>query len=177
MGEWRQKLATQGWIAPAWPKEYGGAGLSTMEQFILNEEFAEARAPQLGGMGVQMAGPTIIIHGTEEQKAEAEAQKVYADLKKLVSDLQERQRLGEEIDRAELEAKLAQLRIQESYINRQLAVTKQRLERARLLDGGVGRPPAVARALLGGAFDRCNVVGRLQVRPNVVFPQLGDPLG
>ncbi len=70
MGEWRQKLATQGWIAPAWPKEYGGAGLSTMEQFILNEEFAEARAPQLGGMGVQMAGPTIIIHGTEEQKAE-----------------------------------------------------------------------------------------------------------
>jgi alkylation response protein AidB-like acyl-CoA dehydrogenase len=70
MGEWRQKLATQGWIAPAWPKEYGGAGLSTMEQFILNEEFAEARAPQLGGMGVSMAGPTIIIHGTEEQKAE-----------------------------------------------------------------------------------------------------------
>src|SRR5689334_12763240 len=44
MGEWREKLATQGWIAPAWPKEYGGAGLSTMEQFILNEEFAEARA-------------------------------------------------------------------------------------------------------------------------------------
>jgi alkylation response protein AidB-like acyl-CoA dehydrogenase len=70
MGEWRQKLAKQGWIAPAWPKEYGGAGLSTMEQFILNEEFAEARAPQLGGMGVSMAGPTIIIHGTEEQKAE-----------------------------------------------------------------------------------------------------------
>jgi len=70
MGEWRQKLGAQGWIAPAWPKEYGGAGLSTMEQFILNEEFAEARAPQLGGMGVQMAGPTIIIHGTEEQKAE-----------------------------------------------------------------------------------------------------------
>src|SRR5581483_3403415 len=70
LGEWRDKLAERGWIAPAWPKEYGGAGLSTMEQFILNEEFAEARAPQLGGMGVSMAGPTIIIHGTEEQKAE-----------------------------------------------------------------------------------------------------------
>ncbi len=70
LGEWRTKLAQKGWIAPAWPKEYGGAGLSTMEQFILNEEFAEARAPQLGGMGVQMAGPTIIIHGTEEQKEE-----------------------------------------------------------------------------------------------------------
>jgi alkylation response protein AidB-like acyl-CoA dehydrogenase len=70
MGDWRQKLVQQGWIAPAWPREYGGAGLSTMEQFILNEEFAEARAPQLGGMGTSMAGPTIIIHGTEEQKAE-----------------------------------------------------------------------------------------------------------
>jgi alkylation response protein AidB-like acyl-CoA dehydrogenase len=70
MGEWRQKLAKRGWIAPAWPKEYGGAGLSTMQQFIMNEEFAEAGAPPMGGMGVMMAGPTIIVHGTEEQKAE-----------------------------------------------------------------------------------------------------------
>jgi alkylation response protein AidB-like acyl-CoA dehydrogenase len=69
-GEWRRKLAERGWIAPAWPKEYGGAGLSTMEQFILNEEFAEAGAPQMGGMGVTMLGPTLIVHGTEEQKAE-----------------------------------------------------------------------------------------------------------
>ncbi len=70
MGEWREKLASKGWVAPAWPKEYGGAGLGTMEQFILNEEFAEAGAPQVGGMGVSMAGPTIIAHGTDEQKAE-----------------------------------------------------------------------------------------------------------
>jgi alkylation response protein AidB-like acyl-CoA dehydrogenase len=70
MGEWREKLAARGWIAPAWPAEYGGAGLSTMEQFIMNEEFAEAGAPTFGGMGVSMAGPTIIVHGTEEQKAE-----------------------------------------------------------------------------------------------------------
>jgi alkylation response protein AidB-like acyl-CoA dehydrogenase len=70
MGEWREKLASRGWIAPAWPEEYGGAGLTTMEQFILNEEFAEANAPQVGGMGVSMAGPTIIKHGTDEQKAE-----------------------------------------------------------------------------------------------------------
>jgi ABC-2 type transport system permease protein len=67
----------------------------------------------------------------EEQNAEADAHKVYADLKKLVQDLQDKNARGVEIDRAELEAKLAQLRIQESYINRQLAVTKQRLERAR----------------------------------------------
>jgi alkylation response protein AidB-like acyl-CoA dehydrogenase len=70
MGEWRRKLADKGWIAPAWPKEYGGAGLSTMEQFIMNEEFAEARATRPGGMGISMAGPTIIIHGTDDQKAE-----------------------------------------------------------------------------------------------------------
>jgi len=70
MGEWRGKLAARGWIAPAWPKEYGGAGLSTMEQFILNEEFAVAGAPQVGGMGVSMVGPTLITHGTDAQKAE-----------------------------------------------------------------------------------------------------------
>jgi alkylation response protein AidB-like acyl-CoA dehydrogenase len=70
MSEWRQKLFRKGWIAPAWPKEYGGAGLSVAEQFILTQEMAEAQAPQLAGMGVTMAGPTIIVHGTEEQKAE-----------------------------------------------------------------------------------------------------------
>jgi len=68
--EWRQKLARKGWVAPAWPKEYGGAGLSVMEQFIMNEEFAEARAMNVGGMGTSMIGPTIIIHGNDEQKKE-----------------------------------------------------------------------------------------------------------
>lgn len=68
--KWREKLAEKGWIAPAWPKEYGGLGLGVMEQFIMNEEFAEARVPQVGGMGVSMIGPTLIIHGTEEQKRE-----------------------------------------------------------------------------------------------------------
>ncbi|WP_322796411.1 acyl-CoA dehydrogenase family protein [Tepidiforma sp.] len=68
--EWRDKLAKKGWIAPAWPKEYGGAGLGVMEQFIMNEEFAEARVPNVGGMGVSMIGPTLIIHGNDEQKKE-----------------------------------------------------------------------------------------------------------
>jgi alkylation response protein AidB-like acyl-CoA dehydrogenase len=67
---WRRKLATRGWVAPAWPKEYGGAGLSIMEQFIFNEEMAMARAPLVGGIGVGWAGPTIIVYGTEEQKRE-----------------------------------------------------------------------------------------------------------
>jgi alkylation response protein AidB-like acyl-CoA dehydrogenase len=66
----RGKLSKKGWIAPAWPKEYGGAGLSVMEQFIMNEEFAQNRVPPVGGMGTSMVGPTIITHGNEEQKKE-----------------------------------------------------------------------------------------------------------
>jgi alkylation response protein AidB-like acyl-CoA dehydrogenase len=66
----REKLATRGWIAPAWPKEYGGAGMTVMQQFILNEEFAENSVPPVGGMGVSMIGPTLIAHGTDEQKKE-----------------------------------------------------------------------------------------------------------
>lgn len=67
---WRRSVARRGWLAPAWPTEYGGAGMSIKEQFILNEEFARARAPQPGGIGVALVGPTIIVHGTEEQKRE-----------------------------------------------------------------------------------------------------------
>src|SRR5579884_1286087 len=68
--DWRKRLAARGWVAPHWPKEYGGAGMTPGEQFIFNEEMATARAPQVGGMGVQMIGPTLILYGTDEQKAE-----------------------------------------------------------------------------------------------------------
>ena len=68
---WQGKLSERGWIAPAWPKEYGGASLGVMEQFIMNEEFAEARVPPSSiGNGVSMLGPTIIAHGTEAQQEE-----------------------------------------------------------------------------------------------------------
>ncbi len=67
---WADALAEKGWIAPHWPKEYGGAGLSTMEQFIYNQEMAKAAAPPVGGMGVSLLGPTMIVHGSDEQKAE-----------------------------------------------------------------------------------------------------------
>ncbi|MBK9613069.1 acyl-CoA dehydrogenase family protein [Candidatus Amarobacter glycogenicus] len=65
-----QKLAQRGWIAPAWPKEYGGLGASIYEQMVFNEEFGYWGAPDTGtrGFGVGMIGPTIIIHGNEEQK-------------------------------------------------------------------------------------------------------------
>ena len=68
--EWEKQLAGRGWIAPAWPKQYGGAGLSVMQQFIFNEEMAEARAPRPGGIAIGMAGPTIITIGTDEQQEE-----------------------------------------------------------------------------------------------------------
>jgi alkylation response protein AidB-like acyl-CoA dehydrogenase len=67
MAEWREKLRGNGWIVPSWPKEYGGAEMTPMQQFILSEEFAMARAPRFG---VPLAGPTIVVHGSEEQKAE-----------------------------------------------------------------------------------------------------------
>ena len=67
---WRDALVERGWIAPHWPEEYGGAGLSVKEQFILNQELAEAGTGNVGGFGVMMLGPTLIIHGTEEQKQE-----------------------------------------------------------------------------------------------------------
>ena len=70
LDRWRGALSTRGWVAPAWPKEYGGAGLDTKKQFILNEEFAEFGAMNVGGFGVMMLGPTLIVHGTEDQKKE-----------------------------------------------------------------------------------------------------------
>ena len=66
--EWHRALSERGWVAPHWPKEYGGAGLTPMEQFILNQELARAGAPNVGGSGVSLLGPTLIVHGTEEQR-------------------------------------------------------------------------------------------------------------
>ena len=68
---WRRKVAEKGWVAPAWPKEYGGAGMSIMEQFVYSMETARMRAPApifIGALAVAVIGPTIIIYGTEEQK-------------------------------------------------------------------------------------------------------------
>ncbi len=70
MMKWRAALSSRGWVAPAWPKEYGGAGLDTKKQFIMNEEFAEFGAMNVGGFGTMMFGPTLIVHGTDEQKKE-----------------------------------------------------------------------------------------------------------
>ncbi|MYE32636.1 MAG: hypothetical protein F4X80_08315, partial [Chloroflexi bacterium] len=47
--EWSDRMSSRNWVAPHWPQEYGGAGLTTMEQFIFNMEMAEAEAPMVGG--------------------------------------------------------------------------------------------------------------------------------
>jgi len=69
--EWAQALSERGWIAPHWPVEYGGAGLTPIEQMIFNQEMALAAAPRrVGGQGVSQFGPALIVHGTPEQKQE-----------------------------------------------------------------------------------------------------------
>ena len=65
---WGDALAARGWFAPQWPKEYGGGGLSPMEQFIFRQEIATAGAPTVGGSGVSLLGPTLIVHATEDQR-------------------------------------------------------------------------------------------------------------
>ncbi|MFB4319594.1 acyl-CoA dehydrogenase family protein [Actinomadura sp. 21ATH] len=66
---WAAALAERGWIAPHWPAEYGGAGLSALEEFILHEELMRARVPTVNGIGAFLLGPTLLVHGTDEQKA------------------------------------------------------------------------------------------------------------
>ena len=66
---WQGKLFEGGFIGVTWPREYGGQGLTFVEEMILHEEMALRKAPPiLNILGVGMAGPTIIAYGTEEQK-------------------------------------------------------------------------------------------------------------
>src|SRR5947209_432973 len=67
--EWQGKLAAGGWVGVAWPEELGGRGLGPAEHFVVQEELARARAPELvGRIGVNLAGPTLLAHGTPSQK-------------------------------------------------------------------------------------------------------------
>jgi alkylation response protein AidB-like acyl-CoA dehydrogenase len=66
---WQRTLCEGGFVAMGWPKEHGGQGTGIMEQTIVNQELVLARAPQqIGMMGVQMVGPTLIQYGTDEQR-------------------------------------------------------------------------------------------------------------
>jgi len=67
--EFTKKLAKKGWLAMSWPKEYGGGGASMMEQLIFSEELGYHHAPSgAHRQGINLIGPCLIVHGTEEQK-------------------------------------------------------------------------------------------------------------
>lgn len=67
--DWQRKLYEGGWAGISWPQQYGGRGVSLMEQAIFQEELARANSPQLiGTIGLSLVGPTIIAMGTEGQK-------------------------------------------------------------------------------------------------------------
>ena len=64
----RQKMAEKGWLTMHWPEEYGGQNASPVKSAIYNEEIAYLRAPGRDIFGVRMLGPTLMIHGSDEQK-------------------------------------------------------------------------------------------------------------
>ena len=65
---WHRILHAKGWIAPAWPKQYGGTGWDLTRRYIWSTETTLAGAPSLAPMGLGMCGPMLIGHGTQEQK-------------------------------------------------------------------------------------------------------------
>jgi alkylation response protein AidB-like acyl-CoA dehydrogenase len=68
MMRWHKILYEKGWIAPAWPKEYGGADWSIIQRHIYDEEAATAGAPAVAPFGLVMCGPVIVKYGSQKQK-------------------------------------------------------------------------------------------------------------
>ena len=65
---WQKKLFKKGWIAPNWPKEYGGTGWTDTQKFIYEAERGLAGVPDVLPFGLKMVGPVIYTFGTQEQK-------------------------------------------------------------------------------------------------------------
>ncbi len=66
---WQAKLARDRWVGIQWPVEYGGRGASAVDVAIFNMEYARSRALQpVNRVGLNLAGPTLLAHGTDEQK-------------------------------------------------------------------------------------------------------------
>ena len=67
--EWEQRLGEHRWSCIGWPEKWGGRDASLMQQVIFAEEYARSGAPnRIGHLGIELAGPTILAFGTEEQK-------------------------------------------------------------------------------------------------------------
>jgi len=65
---WHRTLAGQGWIAPAWPREWGGTDWTPLQRYLFEEECACAGAPPIVPFGVSMCAPVLLQFGTEAQK-------------------------------------------------------------------------------------------------------------
>lgn len=65
---WHRILAQRGWIAPAWPQEWGGTGWTPAQRYLFEEECALAAAPPVAPFGVMMCAPVLLRFGTEAQK-------------------------------------------------------------------------------------------------------------
>jgi len=65
---WHRILARQGWVAPAWPKEWGGTGWNVVQRYIFEEELGYAGAPPLIPFGLTMCAAVLLRFGTEAQK-------------------------------------------------------------------------------------------------------------
>ena len=66
---WHRVLHAKGWVAPSWPKEYGGPGWNATQRYIFSEELARADTIPILPFGINMVGPVIYTFGTPEQKA------------------------------------------------------------------------------------------------------------
>ncbi len=67
--EWQAKLSAERWVGIHWPRAYGGRGASPVQVAIFNMEYSRSRALQpVNRVGINLAGPTLLAHGTEEQK-------------------------------------------------------------------------------------------------------------
>ena len=67
---WHKVLYKKGWVAPSWPKEYGGTGWTSTQKYIFSEECARAETAMILPFGINMVGPVIYTFGTPEQKKE-----------------------------------------------------------------------------------------------------------
>jgi alkylation response protein AidB-like acyl-CoA dehydrogenase len=65
---WHRILAGKGWVAPGWPKEWGGTGWNLVQRYIFEEELGYAGAPPLIPFGLAMCAPVLLRFGTEDQK-------------------------------------------------------------------------------------------------------------
>ena len=65
---WHRILAAKGWVAPAWPKDWGGTGWSAVQRYIYEEELGYAGTPPIIPFGINMCAPVLIAFGTDAQK-------------------------------------------------------------------------------------------------------------